>query len=189
MTATRTTAARASAFVIESRRRRDVPRQRRARVHADAPGKTLVYQNAPRVRRNRAVPAGTAATMRWAGSTATRSPSSSTSATRTAAGTFAERWLDDAFNPNGFSNVYIYERAEQRGRRAQQQLRQHRRHAQRRADELRSRHAPGRADRQRRRSGRRCERHDPEHARRQRQRAGQHLHPAQRHAGVETRAT
>ncbi|MBC8109247.1 MAG: hypothetical protein H7Z14_21855, partial [Anaerolineae bacterium] len=25
-------------------------------------------------------------------------------------GNFAERWLDDAFNPNGFSNVYIYER-------------------------------------------------------------------------------
>ena len=25
-------------------------------------------------------------------------------------GNFAERWVDDAFNPNGFSNVYIYER-------------------------------------------------------------------------------
>jgi glycosidase len=27
-------------------------------------------------------------------------------------GDFKERWLDDAFNPNGFSNVYIYERSE-----------------------------------------------------------------------------
>jgi glycosidase len=26
-------------------------------------------------------------------------------------GDFKERWLDDAFNPNGFSNVYIYERS------------------------------------------------------------------------------
>jgi len=26
-------------------------------------------------------------------------------------GNFQERWLDDAFNPNGFSNLYIYERA------------------------------------------------------------------------------
>jgi hypothetical protein len=25
-------------------------------------------------------------------------------------GNFHERWLDDAFNPNGFSNVYVYER-------------------------------------------------------------------------------
>ncbi len=25
-------------------------------------------------------------------------------------GTFRERWVDDAFNPNGFSNIYIYER-------------------------------------------------------------------------------
>lgn len=25
-------------------------------------------------------------------------------------GDFQERWLDDAFNPNGFSNVYVYER-------------------------------------------------------------------------------
>lgn len=25
-------------------------------------------------------------------------------------GNFAERWIDDAFNPNGFSNIYIYER-------------------------------------------------------------------------------
>jgi hypothetical protein len=25
-------------------------------------------------------------------------------------GDFAERWIDDAFNPNGFSNIYIYER-------------------------------------------------------------------------------
>lgn len=25
-------------------------------------------------------------------------------------GNFQERWLDDAFNPNGFSNVYVYER-------------------------------------------------------------------------------
>lgn len=25
-------------------------------------------------------------------------------------GDFTERWLDDAFNPNGFSNVYVYER-------------------------------------------------------------------------------
>ena len=26
-------------------------------------------------------------------------------------GNFHERWIDDAFNPNGFSNVYIYERS------------------------------------------------------------------------------
>ncbi|MEO2045275.1 MAG: hypothetical protein ABGX16_01730 [Pirellulales bacterium] len=26
-------------------------------------------------------------------------------------GDFRERWIDDAFNPNGFSNVYIYERS------------------------------------------------------------------------------
>ena len=26
-------------------------------------------------------------------------------------GDFHERWIDDAFNPNGFSNVYIYERS------------------------------------------------------------------------------
>jgi alpha-amylase len=26
-------------------------------------------------------------------------------------GNFQERWLDDAFNPNGFSNIYIYERS------------------------------------------------------------------------------
>ena len=26
-------------------------------------------------------------------------------------GDFHERWLDDAFNPNGFSNVYVYERS------------------------------------------------------------------------------
>jgi hypothetical protein len=26
-------------------------------------------------------------------------------------GDFRERWLDDAFNPNGFSNVYVYERS------------------------------------------------------------------------------
>lgn len=26
-------------------------------------------------------------------------------------GDFQERWLDDAFNPNGFSNVYVYERS------------------------------------------------------------------------------
>jgi glycosidase len=26
-------------------------------------------------------------------------------------GDFKERWLDDAFNPNGFSNVYVYERS------------------------------------------------------------------------------
>lgn len=26
-------------------------------------------------------------------------------------GNFQERWLDDAFNPNGFSNVYVYERS------------------------------------------------------------------------------
>ena len=25
-------------------------------------------------------------------------------------GDFAERWIDDAFNPNGFSNIYVYER-------------------------------------------------------------------------------
>ncbi len=27
-------------------------------------------------------------------------------------GDFRERWLDDAFNPNGFSNVYVYERSD-----------------------------------------------------------------------------
>ncbi|HEV8291631.1 MAG TPA: hypothetical protein VGP94_06890, partial [Tepidisphaeraceae bacterium] len=26
-------------------------------------------------------------------------------------GNFKERWLDDAFNPNGFSNIYVYERS------------------------------------------------------------------------------
>jgi len=26
-------------------------------------------------------------------------------------GNFHERWVDDAFNPNGFSNIYVYERA------------------------------------------------------------------------------
>ena len=26
-------------------------------------------------------------------------------------GNFHERWLDDAFNPSGFSNVYVYERS------------------------------------------------------------------------------
>lgn len=26
-------------------------------------------------------------------------------------GNFQERWIDDAFNPNGFSNIYIYERS------------------------------------------------------------------------------
>ena len=25
-------------------------------------------------------------------------------------GNFQERWIDDAFNPNGFSNIYVYER-------------------------------------------------------------------------------
>ncbi len=49
-------------------------------------------------------------------------------------GNFQERWIDDAFNPNGFSNIYIYERRELGDRRAQQPARFRLRPADARAD-------------------------------------------------------
>ena len=51
-------------------------------------------------------------------------------------GNFHERWIDDAFNPNGFSNIYIYERDEFGDRRSQQPARFGLRPADARADRV-----------------------------------------------------
>ena len=54
-------------------------------------------------------------------------------------GNFRERWIDDAFNPNGFSNIYVYERSNSAVVGLNSRIDNVRRDAQRRADRLRRR--------------------------------------------------
>ena len=77
------------------------------------PGNAIVYMNAQQFGTNRDLPSHgptAPATMRSAATTATRSRSSSTSAIRTAAATFRSAGSTMRSIPNGFSNIYVYER-------------------------------------------------------------------------------
>lgn len=73
------------------------------------PGNALVYTNAKEFGNGRDFPRGGKedALGGFHGETITKLVEIRNSHGR---GNFHERWLDDAFNPNGFSNVYVYER-------------------------------------------------------------------------------
>ncbi|HEX4415088.1 MAG TPA: dockerin type I domain-containing protein, partial [Lacipirellulaceae bacterium] len=81
------------------------------------PGNSIVYENAKQFGDNRDFPhdeGGTANPMSndalggYYGDAVTKLVQIRNSYGR---GDFKERWLDDAFNPSGFSNVYVYERS------------------------------------------------------------------------------
>ena len=74
------------------------------------PGNALVYLNAKEFGENRDFPndGKDDALGGFYGETITKLVEIRNSHGR---GNFHERWIDDAFNPNGFSNIYIYERS------------------------------------------------------------------------------
>src|SRR3954447_2916877 len=82
------------------------------------PGNSIVYLNAKQFGDNRAFPrdqggaadpvSNNALGGSYWGDAVTKLVSIRNSYGR---GDFHERWIDDAFNPNGFSNVYVYERS------------------------------------------------------------------------------
>lgn len=73
------------------------------------PGNALVYLNAKQFGNNRSFPSNGRddALGGYYGDTITKLLDIRNTHGR---GSFHERWLDDAFNPNGFSNIYVYER-------------------------------------------------------------------------------
>jgi alpha-amylase len=74
------------------------------------PGNALVYENAHEFGTDRQFPRGGKddALGGYYGNTITKLVDLRNSYGR---GDYRERWLDDAFNPNGFSNIYVYERS------------------------------------------------------------------------------
>ena len=73
------------------------------------PGNAIVYLNAKQFGNNRSFPSNGRddALGGYYGDTITKLVDIRNTHGR---GNFQERWLDDAFNPNGFSNIYVYER-------------------------------------------------------------------------------
>ena len=80
------------------------------------PGNAIVYMNAKEFGEGRDFPkdiGGSSYSMRtthWAAITATTIAKLVDIRNTHGRGDFHERWIDDAFNPNGFSNIYVYER-------------------------------------------------------------------------------
>ena len=90
------------------------PGERGLRLHADAAGQRDVYTNAKEFGDDRSRPNFSRSQGKvdalggFYGETITKLVEIRNSHGR---GNFHERWIDDAFNPNGFSNIYVYERS------------------------------------------------------------------------------